>query len=280
MGGAELDPTIQEDWWWLRKSPPGNLVLQPAIITGTVLVTNNSAAITFSSAPAVDLDNWFFKVDAHEDVFRISAHTAALAAATLDSVYTGTTTAAATYKVFKLEYDLASDVLRPIAPMRGFRAERQFKVGGMDIAALDDRMPLTITESGVPDAFAMVDENTVRFNRYPGTASTDLLRLEYDYLYKPAALTDSGTEEPVVPIHWRHVLSDWATMWLFLDKNDDRVDGVGLAAKNGLRAMAIENRHKSGAMAGGALGQIRPRQDQYQRAVRGPLRTAAGLIIG
>src|SRR4030095_10673132 len=27
LGGAEFEASIQEDWWWLRKSPPGVLTL-------------------------------------------------------------------------------------------------------------------------------------------------------------------------------------------------------------------------------------------------------------
>ena len=279
MGGRELVPDVQEEWHWLRKYPPGVLTLQPSIATGTVLVTNNSTGITFSSAPAVDLDNWFFKVDTHEDVFRISAHTAGAAAATLDSVYTGEDAAAAAYKVFKLEYDLASDVLRVVSPMRAFRAEREYLIDGIDLLALDAGYPLALIESGMPTKFAAVDEDTVRFNRYGGITSTALIRVEYDYLYRPAVLTDAATE-PVVPWQFRSVLSDWVTGWLMLDKADSRAGAMLDAARSGVVAMAQENRHKQQGQAASAFGAIRTRQDQYQRDVRGPLRTSSGLIIG
>jgi hypothetical protein len=274
MGGRELNPDVNEDWWWLRKYPPGVLTLQPVFTTGTVLVTNNGTGITFSSPPADDKDNWFFKVDTHEDVFRISAHGAGVAAATLDSVYTGPDAAAATFKVFKLEYALASDILRPISPMRAYRAERRFEIRGMDALPLDQTWPIAMAESGVPDAFAPVTETTVRFNRYGGLDATALIRVEYDYLYRPDLLTDAAVE-PVLPWQWRSVLSDFVTGWIMIDKNDDRADGMLTAAKNGLVAMALENRHKLNAMAGGAFGEVRPRQDQWQRDV---VRSQSGLV--
>jgi hypothetical protein len=279
LGGRELVPDVQEDWWWLRKHPPGVLTLLPVITTGTVNVANNATGITFSSAPARDLDNWFFKVDTHEDVFRISDHTAAVAAATLDSVYTGPDDAAATYKAFKLEYDLASDVLRPISPMRAFRAERMYEIVGVDALALDRDYPVALADSGMPDRFAMVDEDTVRFNRYGGVASTELIRVEYDYLYRPSVLTDASVE-PVLPWQWRSILADFTTGWLMQDKNDDRAGGVLSLAQSGLQAMALENRHKMAGLAAQNFGAIRPRQDIYQRQMRGPLRTSSGLVIG
>lgn len=276
MGGSELSPDVQEDWWWLRKSPPGVLTLQPIITTGTVAVTNNSTTATFSSAPG-SVAGWFLKVEGHQDVFRISS--IVTTAAVLDAVYTGTTAGTATFQLMKLEYALASDVLRITAPMRAYRADRQYEIRGVDMSALDRDWPIALVESGIPDLYAMAGETTVRVNRCGGTSSTDLIRVEYDYLYRPDDLTDSATEEPVVPRQWRKVLSDWATFWLLMDKNDDRADGVGLLARNTLKAMAMENRHRMGAIGRGQIGHIAPRQDDVTRA-RGPLRTSSGLIIG
>jgi hypothetical protein len=279
LGGAELAPEVQEDWWWLRKSPPGVLILQPAYATGTITVTNNNTAVTFSAAPSFTAQGWFLRIaEGNGDIFRVSAHIAGATVATLDSVYTGASASVA-FTLFKLEYDIASDVLRLISPMRAYRAERRYEILGVDLMALDYDYPLAAVDPGIPDRFAAVDENTVRFNRYGGTTSTEYIRAEYDYLYMPPELESLTTSIPVVPLHWRHVLSDWGTFWLMMDKNDNRADAVGLAAKNGLKAMATENRHKLGAQGRGAVGNILPRQDEMARS-RGPLRTSSGLIIG
>ncbi len=277
MGGSEIDPSLQEEWWWLRKDPPGVLTLEPRITTGTVNVQNNNTGITFSSAPASDLDNWFFQVDDHADVFRISAHTAGAAAATLDAVYTGDTNATASYKVFKLEYAIASDVLRLLSPMRIYQDSKR-EVDGVPLTELERRYPLYNVQSGVPELFAPITESKVRFNRYGGTSSTDFMRTEYDYLYRPADLTDSGSQEPVVPRQFRKTLADAGVFFLFMDKNDNRASAAADLARAGLRAMKRENQHRWASMSR-AYGKIMPRQqdlDEY----RFPLRTESGLLIG
>lgn len=274
-GGAEFVPEINERWWWLKKHPPGILTLEPVINTGTLAVTNNSASITFSSAPAGSLVGWFIKVKSHADVFRIKTHTGGQVGATLESVYTGDTGTTAGYDAYKLEYELASDLLYIVAPMRVFQDNRA-KIDGMSLDALEFVWPLGDVNSGVPKAFAMVTETKVRFSHYGGVSATDYIKVEYDYLYRPADLTDSGSEEPVVPRRHRKTLSDLGLFSLFMDKNDDRADGVGLMAKAGLKAMAIENRSKLAGF-GDDFGRIITRQDVFRPDV---LRTSSGLIIG
>lgn len=276
-GGSEIDPEVDEKWWWLRKYPPGVLTLEPFIDTGTVNVTNNLNSITFSSAPAASKKDWFLKTDKHADIFRISAHTAGAAAATLDGVYTGETDTAANYRIFRLEYGLASDVLMVISPMRVYQDSRE-EIQGMDLTALESRWPLSQVKAGVPWAFAHVKETTVRFSHYGGDSSTDLIRAEYDYIFRPTALTDSGTEEPDVPWMYRPHLADFALFLLFMDKKDSRADAAMLLAQRALRAMARENRNRM-VRFGRDYGKIftRPASLPENQA---PLRTESGVIIG
>ena len=51
MGGTEIDPTINEEWHWLKADPPLTLLLLPVVNSGTVSVTNNNTSITFSTGP-------------------------------------------------------------------------------------------------------------------------------------------------------------------------------------------------------------------------------------
>ena len=188
LGGSEFAPDINEEWWWLRKTTPGVLTLEPSISSGTASVTNNSATVTMSAAPSPandsDVGNWYFKVDGHGDVFVVSSQ--ASTTLTLDSAYTGETNGSANYKLFKMDYSLASDVLNVVAPMRVYQ-ERYARVDGMELDSLEARWPLSRPEPGVPNAFAMIAEQEVRFNRYGGTSSTELMRVDYDYLYIPSA---------------------------------------------------------------------------------------------
>jgi len=177
-GGGEIDPEVNEIWWWLRKDSKGVLTLNPAISDGTVSVTNNSTSVTFSSAPTPSVQGRHIKIDDHADVFVISAHNAGEAGATLESVYTGDTDATASYKVFQTDYSLASDVLYLAAPMFAFQSSRG-NIDLVDLAILRAKWPLNEIASGVPYEFAMVGEQKVRFSHFGGTSSTDLIKVDY-----------------------------------------------------------------------------------------------------
>jgi hypothetical protein len=277
-GGDELQPGINEDWWWALNTTPGVLTLEPRITTGTANVTNNSATVTMSSGPSATVKDWYFKVDDHADVFRVSAHTGGSTTVTLDSVYTGATDTTANYKLFKLEYDLAADMMWIKAPMRAYQDGR-YLIHGMDIEAMDQQFPLAQVNSGVPRRFAMLEDRTVRFSHYGGTSSTDFIRLDYSYGLRQTVLSSFGssdTEEPLVPHQYRKVLADFSLMWLMQAKSDADASTAATMAANGLRAMAVENRRRK-----------RRFSHEYARIVtrrripnrREPLRTESGLII-
>jgi len=260
QGGGEFDPTVNEDWTWLREQ--GSLILQEKISTGTVSVTNNSATATLSASQSTDVDNWFFKVDDYEGIFRVSAHAAPSATLTLDSVYTGDTNAIANYKLVKLDYTLNSSAIEILTPMyTAHRANNYIRnpqgvINGISKQRLTKPYELL---AGIPDTFTQIDSTTVRFNRY---IDSGLKRIDYWYKAKPSDLTDSGSEEPLIPLHHRHVLANIALYDLLKAKNDDRADVVSLIAKAGLKAMSIENRRRLSQMDG-TYGHIRPRNDQY-----------------
>lgn len=257
QGGSEFDPLINEDWTWLREK--GNLILQVKIATGTVSVTNDSASATLSASQSTDVADWVFKVDDYEGIFRIASHGGATDALTLDSVYTGDTNATASYKLVKLEYTLASDAIEILTPMRtAHRANRWFgdrgKINGVSLQSLPEPYEL---RTGVPYFFTQINETTVRFDRY---ADSDLLRVDYRYKKRPSDLTDSGSEEPLVPWRHRHVLANMTLFDLLKAKNDDRAETVALMAKQGLKAMSVENKNRLSQMDGN-YGRIHPRAD-------------------
>lgn len=277
-GGSELNPSIDETWWWLRNTTPGILTLNPVIDTGSVSVTNNSVTATLSSAPSADMDNRMFMVtDGNGDIQRISAHTAEATTLTLDAVYTGTTDTEASYKIFQHKYDLVDTVMSVLSPMRVYQDSR-ISVEGMEVAAMEKRWPLAHIHSGVPQAFAMSGKQEIQISHYGGVSSTDLIRLDFDYLQLPTALTDSGSEEPLIPIEYRRVLSDFVAYFLLMDKQDTRTTAMGERAQSGLQAMANDNRRRQLELAD-EVGHIFPRQGRLPHNMA-PLRTNTGLIIG
>jgi hypothetical protein len=253
QGGLEFDNKKVRDWWWLYTQ--GNLILQPIRTTGTVSVTQNNATATLSAVVNSDLDNYFFKVDGHPDVFRVSAHTSGSATLTLDSVYTGDTNATGTYVLWKMDYDLASDFARLMTPFRRQQSAAD-EVYSLDIREFQAQNPVTLMGNGAPDRFAFVDHNTVRFNAR-GDADGDYIRLDYFYIKTVTDLTDSASEEPAVPSQYRHVLADLGLYFLLMDKESAKTEGILAQAKSGLKAMHTEQDSRAPRM--GFPGRIYPR---------------------
>lgn len=272
LGGGEIAPEVNEPWLWLKKDPPGVLVLQPVVSLGTVAAVNNNAVITFSDAPALSAVGWFLRLAGHDDIFRIITHTAATTSATLDSVYTGESVTAS-FELMKLEYTLAADAHRVISPMR-VRSNERGEIEGTDLSAMDANYPLTWAGDGIPTRFALVTETKVRFNAAGPTTPGDFIRVEYDYLRIPADLTNSDSEEPLVPLQYRQVLADYTLFMLAVAKNDDRAGGWLKQAQAGVIAMASDNRART-LQSGRSVGRISPRG----RGTGRTLRTASGLYI-
>ncbi len=270
LGGTEFVPELHRDWWWLRTE--ASLVLQPMVTSdtesNTVTVTQNNASITFSDASTTtDLAGYYFKVEGGvSDIFKISTHGGSNASATLDTVYTGDDKSASNYKCYKLEYDLASDVSRMISPMQAYQSGIYF-IEGLPMRKMEMDHPLALIESGVPTKFAMVDEDTVRFNK-GGDLDGDYIRVDYDYIKRPTALTDSGSEEPAVPLQYRQVLADMTCYQLLMDKEEiDKAAIIALQVKSTIKAMAYEHDRKFVGM--GDMGKIKTRQrDVNTRIVR------------
>ena len=272
MGGQAFLSDINETWWWMKDE--ASLILDANITTGTVNVSNNSATAEFSSAPTPTIDSdvtgWFFKVDDHPDIFRIDSITSTTG--TLDSVYTGDDDTAASYTLFKLDYDLSASAIKIIGPMTAYQSA-VYSIYGMSLLQLDQEYPLGLVTSGVPTRYAQVDEDTVRFNKWGSSTEGEIIRIDYDYLAFPTALADDSSE-PLVPLQYRHVLSDMITFYLLGDKNDTRQEIFGFQAKAGLKSMADENRARWAQV--GKPGQIFPRQRQTRQR---HLRTANEQIL-
>lgn len=274
VGGLEFNEDIQEAWWWLRKNQPGVLILQAPYTVGSASVTNNSNVVILSSPPTFPAEGYFFRATNTGDVFRVESHAGSSSDIILDSVYTGESATDTTYSLYKLEYELASDVMRMLSPMRIYSGG-YYEIDGTELTALDRDYPLALTETGVPDKFANVTETRVRFNRAGLTTGGGLIRVEYDYLRVPPPLTNAENEEPLVPVQFRHILSDMALFFLYVVKDDNRDVKMAEMAKRGIRAMSMENKHRMIAYSRD-FGLITPR---YPPSQQHPLRTESGFII-
>lgn len=273
MGASEFLPENVEDWWWLRGRDVLNL--DPVIDEGSANVTKDNDTVVLSDAPSKSVEGWRFKVDNHPEIYKVESHAAGTTLLTLDGEYTGNSDTAAGYKLMRTDYDLVSEVAGLISPMQVFY--RRYEIIGMTPERFDHLFPLAKLRAGVPVAFALEDERTVRFS-HGGRLDGQAVRVEYKYRPVIDDIEDSTSSKPLVPLQYRHILADMALAYVLMDKNDDRANAAAATARGGLMAMVRENKRRIAKMDVDA-GVIFPR-GKTPTTDEGPIRTNAGLIIG
>jgi hypothetical protein len=289
-GGGEFEEGGHEDWPWLRKVPPGVLILEPERSTladgSTVSVVRGSQTIGLSVAPAVSCLSWQFRVLSDVspgDIFRVVSHAPGQATMLLDAPYTGSTSTTARYWLRQFDYPLAADVLHLIEPLHTDRcapdAEEPYTIRLTSDVGLSEQWSHNDWSSGVPTQCALigvqlrpdvlatplapagVGTQLLRFNRC-ANASTGPIRVEYPYTFLPMPLTQmTGVcdEVPVCPPTLRWSLVDLALYYAYFDKNDTRADGAVILGKGGLRFAQREQRHQM-AVTGTGVGRLRTRE--------------------
>lgn len=268
-GSSEFLPETIEDWWWMRGD--ATLILDPVISVGTVDVTQGGSTATFSIDPgALTTLHWRLKIRDNPEYYRITDIVAGVA--TLDSVYNGDTNATASYELMHTVYDLSASVSTIISPIISFHDNAQ--IFGTSPERMDFLFPLQRLTSGVPQAFSLESETQVRFSH--GGKTDKSMRIEYRYRPAVMDLNNDSTSVPLVPVHYRHLLSDMALVYVLTDKNDDMAASVGSSARAGLMAMVKEN-HRRLTKVDHTGGHVSPRASGISRKV---LRTETGHIIG
>ena len=278
MGGNEFVQQANPKWKWLRFQ--NHLLLDPAV-KGECTTLNGSVNVTLDDPPAVSFVGRHFRVEGHPDIFFVKTHQAGTTAVTLDSVYTGTT-GGFKYRAMKLDYDLAIDVLSVTSPMTMSRLP--YRVIGISTDLLSERWPLRSLSGGPPHEFALLSRNTVRFSHYglemdaTYTGDLDWIRVEYTYMQRPDDLAGGANEEPLVPEHFRSILSDMVAYWIMFKKSDERRTELISRARAGVNAMVLEYLVQAPRI--GEPAHLFPRQNQVRDYRSGPLRTESGKIIG
>jgi hypothetical protein len=268
-GGNQFNRDLAEPWTWAKSKYPGVLILDPAHTTGSVALVNGSDAGTFSSAPAASMQGRWLKLTDRAELYLISTHIAGATAFVLDSAYADETITASEYQAIKLDYTLATTVLRPINAMNVYKAQastnnRESKIEGIDFRSFSEAYPMGRVTEGVPTHYTVISRvpglTTVRFNKFV----TAQIRAEYDFIPVPTALTNSVSSLPLIPISFREVLSLGAATKLCIDKSDNRAAVYEKATMIMLQALinaerAVVTQNTSSA------GTFYPRQEQLGR---------------
>ena len=242
-GASEFLPEYVEDWWWLRGEAALNL--DPVYSAGVIDVTEGSVDLVITPAPPDSMVGRRLIIPNAPDIPIVVGHSGGSVNAVLDQPWTGDTAVGVEYRLLKTVYTLSTAVQVLISPMIGHRQTE--RINGLSPERMDELWPLAKLKPGFPQAFALENENQVRFS-HGGSDEGRFIRVEYRYRPMIQDLTDSPSSVPLVPSQWRHLLADFALTYLLIDKNDDRSNAVALAGRTGLGAMLKENRRRLAKM--------------------------------
>lgn len=222
---------------WLERQ--GQLRTHAPYTTGTVSITIGSTSVTGSSTLWNTLNSYEeanarttgkLLFEGGADVYPIASVTTDTAIV-LNTRFVGSDTlSGATYTYFEDTYDLASDFLRPV--------DFQFfsQAYGVDLIPRDEfrrRFPKMIM--GKPRYACILDMapnanvspvRRVQFYPYP----SDTLVIPYNYVTNAVGVTINGaaltslstdTDEPLLPLRYRHAIVYHALYHWYRDKRDD-----------------------------------------------------------
>lgn len=272
IGSLEFLPEHVNDWWWMRANGAFNL---QAVIGGTCAVVTDSTAVTLPVPYTTSLAGRRLVFPGYGENYIVATHAVGTTEITLDAPYTGPTNASINFSAMKTTYDLGVEVASLMSPIVSFKENPQ--IFGVSPERMDYLFPVSRLSAGVPVAFCLEDERTIRFS-HGGRLDAVGMRVEYRYRPVVADLIASADSIPIVPTHYRHVLADMTLVYLLNDKNDDRAVFIGTAVRSTLLAMTAENKRRALKMDQ-HLGQIHPRGSTGMNFNRLP-RTESGLIIG
>ena len=276
---------------WCERS--AFLLTQAQYTTGTCTATQGSTTLTgqstaWNTANAFNINNMRangkIRVAGSITPYTISSISSDTAAV-LSSKFTESTQTAQTYVYYENEYDLAADFLRPI-DIQQFSYQIPVELIGR--TEFRRRYP-TNSIPGTPTVACIIDSapssNTtpvrrVRFERPPYMAMT----IPYTYVTAYLATSSTGTaqtnlsadtDEPIVPLRYRHALVFHAVYHWYRDKKDD-----SRAQEAKAEYTDIMLRIASDMEVGSVKPQIRPRVSGYATSARRPWRGGHGSGYG
>ena len=261
----------------------GFLITQPKYNTGTLSVTQGGTTLTgvgtlWNTANAFSANNFQvggkIQINGGDEVYEISA-IASDTSATISSMFVKADVSGGAYLYFEDEYSLASDFLRPL-DMRRFSSATSIELIGR--TEFRRRYPKNLI-TGKPFVGTIVDKapsgNTtavrkIRFHKPPDIAYS----LPYDYITSLLVVSSAGvgqtsfsadTDEPIVPLRYRHVIVLHALYnWYRDKKNDPRAQSVKGEYVDAMQRIANDNE------VGSSRPILKPRISHYKRKARRP----------
>lgn len=266
---------------WAERS--ARLLVRAQYTTGTVTIARGSTTLTGTSTVWTTTDDFSIANARANGKIRIAGNltpyvvssVGGAGSITLSSMFTESSVTDGTYIYYEDEYDLATDFLRPVDIQR---FSDQVPIDLIGRTEFRRRYP-TNSVPGRVSVATLVDYapsgNTtpirrVRFHPPPSTAMT----VPYTYITANLAVSSAGvaatslsaaTDEPIVPLRYRHVIVLHALSSWYRDKKDDTRSEQAKAEYTDamLRIMGDVE-------IGASRPQIRPRVSGYARRAKRP----------
>lgn len=242
-GATHIAPSVVATFPWAKGYPDKSITIPTKVTTGTVSITQNNTAVSFSGIHANSLIGWHITFGTTDTtMYYISAHTAGSTEATLDSECVVTSNSISTYTLFKIDHSVgSSDILRIVSPLKGYHSNSSGDdtnlVNGEE--EISFKRAFSVPEQGEPTHFCILknDNGTwkIRFNKYP----TGYSKIDVPYIVIPDDLDVTGTD-PSVPVWHRKTLCELALYYWFQAIGDTKADGSFQMAAAGYSAMLKE----------------------------------------
>lgn len=261
---------------------------QPKYTTGTVTATKGSATLTGASTAWSTVNDFGvanvraggkIKITGRE-VYVVDSVGGATTL-TLETVFVGETDSALSYIYYEDEYALATDFLRPV-DIQSFDNNQEIRlIGRTDFRRFFPRnaiprRPLVATIGDRPFSGNATPVRIIRFAPPPDVA----YQLPYAYISKNLAVTTAGveqeylssdTDEPIVPLRYRHlIVKHGLKEWYRDKKNDPRAGAVAQEYVDGVARMASDTE------IGSPRASMVPERASYRRAARRPWGSRGG----
>ena len=223
--------------WARRRS---TITTHPEYTTGTLTATVGSQVIS-GSGTAWNTDNDYGQknvrvggkivIDGRREVYEISA-VATDGLASISPSWIGATESSLTYRYFEDEYALASDFIRPY-DVTSFDDEKEIRLIG--VYDFDQRFPRNRVPSTKIHSATLIDlpfdgsTTPVRKIRFAPPPSQVRI-IPYSYITSSIVVSSSGTakasftadtDEPIIPLRYRHIIVLRALRDWYRDQRDD-----------------------------------------------------------
>jgi len=222
-----------------RKNWPflvGHEIVQtvPDITTGTISINSGSTSLTFSSAPAVSVSEYFIQFESDTNWYQIVSHTAASTSATITPSYGGTSNlSGSTYKVRKLFYSTST-------PFDSI----------LDMKNTNDGRIITSASPREIDVLYPLYYDAGAIYQYINSITSSTGNMRFSFIYSPDTVENiqirgiktvvdmsANTDQSIIPGRWCSTILDLASYYAFLALDDTRSVNAFAKYENGIEAM-------------------------------------------